>query len=60
MLRVTTIRASTASVTARYYTGYLTKEEEELPGLWAGDQADQLGLIGDVTAFDLEELLVRS
>ena len=57
MLRVTTIRASTASVTARYYTGYLTKEEEELPGLWAGEQARQLGLIGDVTAFDLEELL---
>ncbi len=57
MLRVTTIRASTASVTARYYTGYLTKEEEELPGLWAGEQARQLGLIGDVTTFELEELL---
>jgi hypothetical protein len=49
MLRVTTLYASTAASTAQYYTRYLTRADGELPGRWAGHQADLLGLHGEAT-----------
>ena len=57
MIRVTTLHASTASATARYYTRYLTDAPGELPGQWHGRQADLLGLSGTVTTDALERLL---
>ena len=57
MLRVTTLYASTAAATARYYTRYLTQADGELPGRWTGRQADLLGLSGEVTTEALETLL---
>ena len=57
MIRVTTLYASTAATTARYYTRYLTDAPGELPGRWAGQQADLLGLNGTVTTEALERLL---
>ncbi len=57
MLRVTTLYVSTASATAGYYTKYLTQAEGEIPGVWAGDQATQFGLIGTVEPEQLERLL---
>ncbi|MCU1389818.1 MAG: hypothetical protein JWL72_3156 [Ilumatobacteraceae bacterium] len=57
MIRVTTLYASTASATAKYYTKYLTDAPEEVPGLWAGQQADLLGLSGVVSTDQLERML---
>jgi conjugative relaxase-like TrwC/TraI family protein len=44
-------------VSAAYYTGYLTKADGEQPGVWAGSQAQGLGLSGEVTTEALEALL---
>ena len=49
MIRVTTLYAATAATTAGYYTRYLTEATGELPGQWLGNQADRLGLHGEVT-----------
>ena len=57
MIRVTTLYAAGAGVSAAYYTGYLTKADGELPGVWAGSQAPGLGLSGEVTTEALEALL---
>jgi hypothetical protein len=57
VIRVTTLYASTASATARYYTRYLTDAPEEVPGQWAGKQADLLGLSATVSTDQLERLL---
>ncbi len=57
MIRVTTLFASGAGASAAYYTGYLTKADGELPGVWAGSQAAGLGLSGEVTTEALEALL---
>jgi conjugative relaxase-like TrwC/TraI family protein len=57
VIRVTTLYASTAAATARYYTRSLTDAPEEVPGQWAGDQADLLGLGGTVSTDQLERLL---
>src|SRR5829696_7421440 len=57
MLRVTTLHASSAAATARYYAEYLTAAPGEVPGLWTGRQADELGLSGDVSVAQLETLL---
>ena len=57
MLRVTTLNASSAGATARYYTLYLTAAPGEAPGLWTGRQAAGLGLSGDVNVDVLESLL---
>ena len=57
VLRVTTLYASTAAVTAGYYTQYLTEAEGEIPGRWTGKQADLHGLAGDVNAEQLELIL---
>jgi len=57
VIRVTTLYASTASATAKYYTKYLTDAPEEVPGQWAGQQADLLGLSGTVTTEQLERML---
>ncbi len=57
MIRVTTLHASTASTTARYYTKYLAGESEEIPGQWTGRQADRFGLTRTVSTDDLERLL---
>ena len=57
MIRVTTLYAAGAGVSAAYYTGYLTKADGELPGVWAGSQAPGLGLAGEVTTEALEALL---
>jgi conjugative relaxase-like TrwC/TraI family protein len=60
MLRVTTLYASTAAATARYYTKYLTQAEGEIAGVWAGKQAARFGLSGPVDAESLERLLSGS
>ncbi len=57
MLRVTTIYASSAAASADYYAKYLTQTPGEVPGVWAGKQADDLGLTGDVAHDDLLALL---
>jgi conjugative relaxase-like TrwC/TraI family protein len=57
MLRVTTLHASSAAATARYYAEYLTAAPGEVPGVWAGRQAAGLGLSGVVTVEQLEALL---
>ncbi|MFT4773386.1 MAG: conjugative relaxase-like TrwC/TraI family protein [Ilumatobacter sp.] len=57
MIRVTTLYASGAGASAEYYTGYLTKADGELPGVWTGSQAPGLGLSGEVTTESLEALL---
>jgi conjugative relaxase-like TrwC/TraI family protein len=57
VIRVTTLFASGAGASAAYYTGYLTKADGELPGVWAGSQARGLGLSGEVTTEALEALL---
>jgi conjugative relaxase-like TrwC/TraI family protein len=57
MIRVTTLYASGAGASAEYYTGYLTKADGELPGVWMGSQAPGLGLSGEVTTEALEALL---
>ena len=61
MLRVRTIYASGASEAARYYAGYAgyldPENSHEVPGQWAGRQAPGLGLSGDVSQDQLEDLL---
>lgn len=57
MMRVSTLYAGTAATTAGYYTRYLTEASGELPGQWLGEQADRLGLTGEVTTETLEALL---
>ena len=57
MIRVTTLYASTAASTARYYTRYLIDAPGELPGQWAGQQAALLGLSGTVSTEQLERVL---
>jgi conjugative relaxase-like TrwC/TraI family protein len=57
VLRVTTLYASTAAVSAGYYTAYLTEAEGEIPGQWTGKQAALHGLAGDVNAEQLELVL---
>ena len=52
MLRVRTIYASGAGEAARYYAGYAgyldPENSHEVPGFWAGRQAEGLGLPGPV------------
>ena len=57
MMRVTTLYAATAATTAGYYSRYLTEATGELPGRWLGNQADRLGLHGEVTTEALQALL---
>ena len=57
MLRVTTIHASSAGDSARYYTRYLAEEGPDGEGRWLGRQAENLGLSGSVATEDLEALL---
>ena len=57
MIRVTTIYAASAGASARYYTGYLTEPDGELPGRWTGRQASAFGLTGEVSTEVLESLL---
>jgi conjugative relaxase-like TrwC/TraI family protein len=57
MLRVTTIHASSASASAKYYTTYLTDAPGEEPGQWSGRQAAEFGLSGTVDTESLELLL---
>ncbi|MGH9243837.1 MAG: MobF family relaxase [Acidimicrobiales bacterium] len=57
MLRVTTLHASGAGSSARYYTRYLADDGPEGPGVWLGRQAGGLGLAGEVTNEDREALL---
>ncbi len=57
MLRVTTLHASSATATARYYAQYLTAAPGEVPGVWSGGQAAALGLSGTVEVDGLELLL---
>jgi len=49
MLRVTTLHASGAGSSARYYTRYLADDGPEGPGVWLGRQPGGLGLAGEVT-----------
>jgi conjugative relaxase-like TrwC/TraI family protein len=57
MLRVSTLYASSAKATAAYYAHYLADAPGEIPGVWWGDQAIELGLSGTVTEQALEMLL---
>jgi conjugative relaxase-like TrwC/TraI family protein len=57
MLRVTTIHASTAGASARYYTEYLADDGPDGEGHWVGRQAAELGMAGRVDRGDLEALL---
>lgn len=57
MLRVTTIHASSAGDSARYYTRYLAAGSPDGEGRWLGGQADAVGLRGVVSTADLEALL---
>ena len=57
MIRVTTIYAASAGASARYYTGYLTEPDRELPGRWTGRQSAAFGLSGEVSTEALESLL---
>ncbi len=50
MLRVRTLYAASAGVTAAYYTQYLTESPDDVPGVWTGNQATALGLTGTVSA----------
>ena len=57
MLRVTTLYASSAAATAKYYARYLARAPGEVDGVWTGTQADALGLSGSVSVEALELLL---
>ena len=46
MLRVRTLYAASAGVTAAYYTQYLSESPDDVPGVWTGHQAAALGLTG--------------
>ena len=57
-VRVTTIHpgASGGQAAANYYTRYLT-EAGEAPGQWVGEQAERLGVTGNVEGWQLAHLL---
>jgi conjugative relaxase-like TrwC/TraI family protein len=57
VLRVTTIHASSAGASARYYTRYLADDGPDGDGRWRGRQALELGLAGRVGTEELEALL---
>jgi conjugative relaxase-like TrwC/TraI family protein len=57
VLRVTTLYASSAAATAKYYAQYLARAPGEVDGVWTGAQADALGLSGSVGVEALELLL---
>ena len=57
MLRVRTLYAASAGVTAAYYTQYLTESPDDVPGVWTGNQATALGLTGTVSTDGLEAVL---
>jgi len=57
MIRVTTIYAASAGASARYYTGYLTEPDGELPGRWTGRQASAFSVAGEVSTEALGSLL---
>ena len=57
MLRVTTLYASSAEATAGYYAQYLSQAPGEVPGVWSGAQAAQLGLDGEVGVEALQAVL---
>lgn len=57
MLRVTTLYASSARDSARYYTRYLAQDGPEAEGTWLGRQARALGFAGTVATDNLEALL---
>jgi conjugative relaxase-like TrwC/TraI family protein len=57
MLRVTTLYASSAAATAKYYTRYLAQAPGEAEGIWTGRRAAKLGLAGAVDGYALERLL---
>ena len=58
MIRVTTLYAGSAGVTAAYYTKYLTQADGEEPGVWVGGQADGFGIAGSVVSTEALELLL--
>lgn len=57
MMRVRTLFARSARAAAEYYGKYLTADAHEIPGRWAGQQAPELDLAGDVTVQDLTAVL---
>ncbi|MEO1058634.1 MAG: MobF family relaxase [Actinomycetota bacterium] len=57
MLRVRTIYAHAAGAAVDYYTRYLAETSGEIPGTWHGQQANGLGLVGNVVAGDLQAVL---
>jgi conjugative relaxase-like TrwC/TraI family protein len=57
MLRVTTLYASSALATGAYFTRYLAGAPGEEPGVWCGEQAAALGLVGRVSVEELQALL---
>lgn len=56
-MRVTTLYASSGAPSAAYYTKYVTQAPGEVPGVWLGSQADELGLVGTVDGEQLQALL---
>ncbi|MGQ0618196.1 MAG: MobF family relaxase [Acidimicrobiia bacterium] len=54
---MTTLYASSARESARYYTRYLAQDGPESEGHWLGRQADALGLSGTVSTDHLEAVL---
>ncbi len=58
MIRVTTLYAGSAGVTAAYYTKYLTQADGEEPGVWVGGEADGFGIAGSVVSTERLELLL--
>ena len=57
MLRVTTIHASSAAASARYYTRYLTADGPDAEGRWVGNRAFLMGIDGTVETDALEAIL---
>jgi len=58
MIRVTTLYAGSAGVTATYYTKYLTQADGEEPGVWVGAQAERFGIAGSEVSTEALELLL--
>ena len=58
MIRVSTLYAGTAGVTARYYTRYLTQATGEEPGIWVGGQAERFGIDGATVSTEALELVL--
>jgi hypothetical protein len=57
VLRVTTLYASSAAATSKYYTRYVTDAPGEVPGQWTGQQARRISLTDIVSTEALELLL---